>query len=492
MKIKTCLLSLALMISGCIRPHYTPPSIPTPENWRFKSDEGSTLCNLRWWEEFEDPVLNTLILSALKNNQDLRVAIARVFEYRASLGVTNSFLYPHIDASALYSRTKNSLALATTPVFPAIPGLPEEFGLGIPRIFDDFQLFLNLNWELDFWGRLSSASEASYYNLLGQIEARRAVVVTVVSSVATSYIRLRQLDAQLEIAKKTFQSRKESLQLAVYRFEVGETSELEVKQAESELALAAIRTTLLEREIPIQENLLSVILGENSRSIERGSPIGNFRYPIVIPTGLPSDLLARRPDIMQAEDNLIAANAEITKAKALLYPQLNLAGLYGAESNLLENLFKSPANMWQYALSAVEPIFNAGKTIFLIQEAKAVYAELLFQYRQTILKAFREVNDALISYEKDRQLAIEHANQVQVLSEYLRLARLRYLEGEIDYLNVLDAERSLFNAELQHVEAQGDSFAAVVQLYGALGGGWILDSDAVALTPEVFLEDSVE
>ena len=449
-----------------------------PDQWRFESDEGDTLCNLEWWKQFQDPVLDQFIMLALKNNQDLQVAISRVLEYYARFGISRSFLFPTVTGNASYTRTKNSIALAATPE-PIM-----DIGVGIPRIFNDFQEFFSLSWELDFWGRISSATEAAYYDLLGQIEARRAVVISVVTSVANTYIRLRQLDAQLEVSKKTLESRIESLRLAVFRFELGETSEIEVKQAESEVEIAAIRKIGFERDIPVAENLLSIILGENPHSIERGSDIQSLRYPISIPTGLPSDLLTRRPDIMQAEDDLIAANARVTEARAMLYPQFNLNAFFGNESNFLSKLFTGPAEMWQYSLAAVEPIFNAGRTTYEINLTVAARARLVYQYRQTLLNAFREVSDALISYKKNRELANEHEKQVKVLSDYLRLARLRYLEGEVDYLNVLDAERSLFNAELELVQAQSDSFSSVVQLYGALGGGWVLDADVIAITDD--------
>lgn len=466
----------ALMLTACFRPNYTPQYVALPNEWRLDNNEASTLCNIAWWESFEDPLFNEYITIALRNNQDLKVAIERVLEFRAHLGVVNSARFPTLDGNASYARIESSLA---------IPGglSVEQGGLprGISRINNDFQAFFSLSWELDFWGRVASATEAAYADYLSKIEARRAVVLSLVTSVANGYIILRQLDAQLEVSEKTLESRIESLKLAKYRFELGETSEIEVKQAESEVEVAAIRVIEFQREIPKQENLLSILLGFNPGSIERGKAIGNFAYPLEIPTGLPSDLLTRRPDIIEAEDNLIAANARVTEARAQYFPQISLTGLFGNESSELHKLLTSPAQMWQYGLSAVQPIFNAGKTIFQVEEAKAVRNELLFRYRQTILNAFREVDDGLISYEKNRELVLEHQKQVKVLSDYLHLAQLRYNEGEIDYLNVLDAERQLFNAQLDLVQAQADSFVAVVQIYGALGGGWVVDADQIAV-----------
>jgi multidrug efflux system outer membrane protein len=459
---------LLFLLTSCIKPNYTPQYVDIPNTWRLKGDEGSTLCNFRWWEQFQDPVLNRLIDIALENNLDLQVAISRVLEYYGRLGVTNSYLYPEVDLQANYNRTEVSL------LEPTLTAIEVQ-----NRIFNTFQGFFNLNWELDFSGRLSSASEAAYADLMAQVEARRVVVITVVTSVANAYILLRQLDGQLDISKKTLMSRVESLELAKSRFLLGETSEMEVKQAESEVKDAAIRVIQFERDIPQQENHLSILLGENPRAIERGSVLATWGYPFEIPAGLPSDLLTQRPDIAEAEQKLIAANAHVAEARALFFPQINLTGFFGNESDQLKTLLTSPAQMWQYGFNLLEPIFNAGRTSYQVDATKAQRDEALFNYRQTILTAFQEVEDALIGTQKNQELVIEHQEQVQVLSEYLHLAQLRYLEGEIDYLNVLDAERSLFEAQLAMIAAQADNFHVVVQLYGALGGGWVIDADPV-------------
>lgn len=473
-------LPLLFLLTHCIRPEYDKQYVNLPESWRLEADEGTTACNFRWWEQFHDPVLDEMILVALRNNQDLKVAISRVLEFYARYRVVSAELYPFINGNASYLRTKNSIAfdpITPVPVGPTIPGLR--------RIDNNFQAFFSLNWELDFWGRVSGLSEAAYADLLSQVESRRSVVITVVTSVVNAYIVLRDLDSQLEVSKRTKESRLQSLRLARDRFKQGETSELEIKQAESEVEIAAIRVIEFERDIFKQENLLSILLGENPRSIERGNTIETFQYPLCIPTGLPSELLLRRPDIIGAEANLIALNARVTAARALFFPQVNLTGMYGSQSDHLRRLFTSPAEMWQYGFTAVQSIFNAGQTYYQVEAVKAERDEALFEYRQVILNAFREVNDALISSEKNQELVIEHTYQVQVLKDYLSLANLRYSEGEIDYLNVLDAERSLFDAQLQLVQAQADNFIAIVQLYSALGGGWVVDADSIALSPEL-------
>lgn len=456
---------LLILLTSCLRPHYEPQYIDIPLSWRLQPNEGDTLCNAGWWEQFHDPVLSELIGVALANNQDLKVAASRVMAYYDRLIVTNSALYPAVSANGSYMRAETSLAQ------PLIP--PR----GIGRLTNDFQASLNLSWELDLWGRLASASEAAFSDLLGQVEARRGVIVTLVTEVANSYITLRQLDWQLDIARKTMESRLESLRLAQCRFDLGETSEMEVFQAESEVEVAAIQMLRYERDIPQQENRLSVLLGLTPQPIKRGATLDTFLYPPEIPVGLPSDLLTRRPDIMRAEEALIAANARVTQARALFFPQIALTGIYGSESDTLHRFLTSPAELWQYGLSAVQTIFDAGRITYLVEEARARRDEALFTYRQTILRAFQEVEDALIAVEKNRQLVHENSRQVKVLNDYFQMATLRYAEGEIDYLNVLDAERSLFNAELDLAAASALSFNAIVDLYAALGGGWVLELD---------------
>lgn len=471
MKTQLMAILLCLMtVNSCIRPHYIEQPLDIPEKWHMSAEEGNTLCNVNWWMQFDDPVLDALIQQALANNQDLKVAISRVFEFYARLGATNSALYPTIEANAQATRQEVSVAL------------PVAFTPGLPRTFNDFQGFFTFNWELDVWGRLYNATYAAYADLLTQIETRRAVVLKVVSSVANAYITLRQLDLQLTVSRQTLKSRLESLQLAKDRFNLGETSELEVKQAESEVEIAAIRVIEFERDIPLQENLLSVLVGENPHSILRGRSLETFPFPSSIPAGIPSNILQRRPDVMAAEDRMIASNARVAEARTFYFPQISLTGMLGSESADLKRLLTAPAEMWSYGLSLAAPIFNAGKTYYQIKQTLALRDQALYSYRQTVLNAFREVEDALVAYKKNRELAKESEKQVKVLKEYLHLAVLRYNEGETDYLNVLDAERQLFNAELSLVQAQSDSFLAVVDLYSALGGGWIDAADTEAIS----------
>lgn len=485
-KITWVICCILILLTGCFRPNYVRQSLDIPKTWRLQTNEGSTLCNYRWWEQFQDPVLNRLIQTALANNQDLQAAIYRVFQFYAQLGVVNSDLYPTITGNGGYNRAKTSFDFPTNiNLPPPLNTLPGTLGGIQTFITEDFRLNLQLSWTLDFWGRFYSASEAAYADLLSEIQARRAVVLTVVASVANTYITLRDLDAQLEISKKTLESRNNSLKLARSRFQLGETSELEVVQAEAELEIAALRLLDFERSIPQVENQLCVLLGENPHLIERGSSIEMFKYPVTIPAGLPSDLLTRRPDIMEAEDVLIAANARVTQARALLFPQFTLTGAYGSESHELKDFLTSPAEIWEYGFDVVQAVFDAGRITYLVAETTAIRNEALAKYRQTILTAFQEVDNALVVCEMNKKLVVEHIKQVKILEEYLHLATLRYNEGEVDYLNVLDAERTLFDAQLNLAQSQADNFTAVVNLYSALGGGWVDEADTKAVSDVV-------
>lgn len=470
-KIKAIIFSLALFyLWGCIPTNHTvSQSLEIPMHWRLKTNEASTLCNLNWWTQFKDPILNELIVHALQNNENLHEAISRVYEYYALLGITSADLYPLVTGNFNYTRRQSSLATAQ-PIPP-----------GISRINNNYRAFLRLNWELDFWGRISSATEAARADVLAQVEARRAVVITVVTNVARAYINLLAMDVQYEISKKTLESRENSLRLARDRFKLGETSLIEVTQAESEVETAKIRILQLEREIFKQEDLISILVGENPNAIIRGRPLDSLVYPEFIPTGIPSELLIRRPDILEAENKLLATNARIAEARALFFPQFTLTAEYGSESAQLKNFLTSPAEFWDYGINVVQTIFDAGKISYEVKAAQARRAEAYYAYRQVILNAFREVNDALISILKNHALVIEHKKQVAVLTEYRNLARLQYAEGEIDYLNVLDAERSLFDAELVLAQAEADRFNVIIDLYGALGGGWVEEADAMSL-----------
>lgn len=454
---------LLLFLSGCsFVPVYQRPCMEMPCSWRFEYDEGTTIANIRWWEELGDPVLNELILVALANNKDLGVAVCRVFEFRGRLQVAASPLYPQVNVNGTALREKISAIESST---------------GVSKITNFYSYAFTLAYNLDIWGELHAQADAAYAQALASVENRRSVILNLVGAVAESYIFLRQLDRELYIAMETLEERREYMRLAILRFEGGLTSEIEVTQAVAAFEQTLADVTLLEQQIPQQEDLLSVLLGVNPTSIIRGKEVDDFTLPVAIPAGLPSELLERRPDILQAEYNLIAANANIGAARAAFFPQISLTGLFGGESFQLSNLFTSMARMWQFGVGLLEPIFTGGLLEGELRIAEAQACELAFAYQQTILTAFQQVNDALVAYRQLKELIQVQEARVGAAREYLRLAWLRYYNGQTDYLTVLDAERDLFATQILLTQAQGSLFISVVELYKALGGGWVVDAD---------------
>lgn len=441
-----------------------------PMSWRFESDEASTLCNLRWWESFGDTVLNELIETALENNKDLQVAIWRVREYWGQYEIVRSGLFPQVDLQASALKQK----------FPTRAGfldfLPQ--GTGFNPILPDYKGVFNLAYEFDFWGQIRNETFAAYNEYLAQVENRRTVVLSLVAAVAQAYITLRQLDLQMIISLETLESRRESLRYATDRFEGGLTSEIEVAQAASTYQETVATVQDLERQIPQQEDLLSVLLGQSPHDIVRGKGLYEWTLLQEIPAGLPCDLLTRRPDILQAENRLIAANANIGVARAAFFPQINLAAFYGAESAALKSFFDKAARTWQIGGNLLQQIFTGGRLFGQLDVAKAQQKEALYHYEQTILTALREVNDSLIGHKISKELVQTYEKDVEVRKEYLYLAWLRYYEGQADYLTVLDAERTLFTAQLSLASSLAYEFSTLVDLYKALGGGWVLEADA--------------
>lgn len=463
---------LPLILIGCdFAPCYRRPQMAIPSDYRFENSPASTLCNVRWWEELGDQELNKLIETALANNQDLQVAIWRVCEFYEQFVVVRSALFPDLSVSGFASKERvsprsNFLAPGISPTTPL------------------YDLNLSVSYELDFWGALRNATKESYYQYLAQVENRKTVVLTLVASVAQSYILLRQLDLQLEIAKKTLQTRKEALDFATARFEGGLTSEIEVEQAISVYQENLAYLNEYEKLVPQTENLISLLLGQSSASIPRGVPIEEFHLPESIPVGAPLDLLTRRPDIMACENNLIAAYANVGVARAAFLPTTNFDFLYGRESVMLKNFFSSANKIWAIGGSFVEQVFTGGRLIGQLGVAEAQKKELLHTYQQTILNALREVNDSLIGLEKNKEIVLVYKRDVDALKEYLKLAWLRYYEGQADYLTVLDAERHLFESELALAKSIGLQYISLVNLYKAVGGGWVTEADCTALQGE--------
>jgi multidrug efflux system outer membrane protein len=449
-----------LGLAGCaVGPDYVRPEVEQPQDFRFaERGAGDAAASIGWWRQFGDPVLEQLIAEALQNNRDLRIAAARVEEFSGRLAATRSQFFPQIGYGAGASRDRASERLAT-PI------------TGLPNPQTTYLAGLNASWEIDLWGRIRRLSEAAQADLLATEEARQGVALTLIASVASGYVTLRDLDKQLAISQSTAKSRGEALRLFELRFGGGVVSQVEVAQIRSEYQAAVATIPSVERSIAQTENALSILLGRNPGPIPRGRAMDDLALPAV-PAGLPSELLARRPDILQAEQNLVAANARIGAARALYFPAISLTGLFGSASAELSNLFSGPAQTWSFAGSLAGPLFTGGAISGTVAQANAQQKQFLAAYEQTIQNAFREVDDALIDQRKSRERLAAQAAQVAALLDYARLARMRYEGGYTSYLEVLDAERSLFSAELGHAQTQADLFNAIVNVYKALGGGW--------------------
>ena len=457
-------LTLTFILLGCmVGPDYRRPSVETPKLWRFEEKEAREVANTAWWEQFDDPVLNKLIRNALKENKDVKIAAARVEEFVGRYRTTRAPLFPQVGAGAIASRSRVT-ERGPSPIDGTI------------NPANDFQIFLNANWEIDLWGKLRRGTEAARADLLSTEEARRAVILTLVTSVATAYVNLRDLDLQLEIAKRTAKSRQESYDLFQLRFRGGTISELELNQVKSDYEQALSTIPLIEKAIAQQENGICVLLGRNPGPIPRGKTIDELVLPVV-PAALPSELLTNRPDIRQAEQELIAANARIGVARSYYFPSISLTSSLGYASADLSKLFSGPAKVWSVAAPLTAPIFTAGAISGQVKSAKAVQKQALLRYEQVIQTAFLEVENALIDRKRSKeQLEIE-AQRVNTLRNYARIARLRFDSGYTSYIEVLDAERSLFGAELFHAQTKGVLFQALVSLYKAIGGGWVVQAD---------------
>ncbi len=456
---------LSLAITGCmIGPDYKRPVVETPPAWRLTDSEAQETANTAWWQQLGDPVLNNLIASAVKENINLKVATARVDQFAANYGVVRADLYPQIGAGAQFGQQK-----VTERGGNALPS-------GYHTVTGGQQAVLNASWEIDIWGRIRRSSEAARADLLASEEGRRGVILTLVSSVAVSYVNLRDLDKQLDISRRTVDSRKDSYELLKLRFDAGIINEMELAQSKSAYDQALSAIPQITKSIVLQENGLSVLLGRNPGPIPRGKSIDELKLP-VIPTGLPSDLLERRPDIKLAEQNLIAANALIGVAKAAYYPSISLTGLFGYSSSELSDLFTGPAKIWKYSAPISVPIFTAGKIAGQVKVREAQQQEALYNYQQTVQTAFREVNDSLADQTLTRQQLDAQRKRMESLRLYADLARLRYDGGYSSYMEVLDAERSLFDVELAYVQSQATLFQAAINLYKAMGGGWVAEAE---------------
>ena len=464
-------LLLCLGLAGCmVGPDYQHPTIETPAAYRYADKEAKNLSNTLWWEQFQDPVLNDLIRTALLENKDIKIAAARVEEFQGRYGQTRSLLFPQVGLGAQGQRSRSQRDNGPVPLDPSVD-----------PVFNNYQAILSVNWELDIWGRLRRLDESARADLLASEEGRRSVILSLVASVASSYVTLRDLDRELEIARTTAKARGESYEIFKLRYGAGTISEMELAQNQSEYERTRASVAQFEPLVAQQENALAVLLGRNPGPIIRGRDLAQLNLPTV-PAGLPSDLLERRPDLRQAELNLISANAQIGAAKAQYFPTISLTGLLGSASNQLSNLFTGPASTWSYGVAASMPIFTAGGIAGQVQQAEAFQQQALLIYQQSIQSAFRDVENALVASSKSREQMAYQARQVEALSTYAHYARLRYDNGYTSYIEVLDAERSLFDAELNYTRTRGSVFTSMIDLYKATGGGWVNQADKLTAT----------
>lgn len=450
-------LILLLLCACTIGPDYVRPTTEVPSSWTVPYDVATTLVDTAWWQQFEDPVLDELITTALTDNLDILAATARVDQYLGQFRTTRSEYFPQIGAAAGVFRQKDT----ETGLYP-----------GDNDDYSTYQGTLSASWEIDLWGRIRRSNEAAQAELLASEAGRRTVLLTLVSNVASNYLVLRGLDRQLEIAKETEQAYAESLRIFQLRHKYGTVSQVEVSQVESEYESARQEIPQLESQIAQQEHLISFLLGRTPGSIPRGKEIGRLGIPR-IPSDLPSDLLEQRPDIIQAEQRLIAANARIGVARALYFPNVSLTGALGTATVHSDKLFNSSSAIWQIGGDALAPIFTFGAIEGQVMSSEAAQREALYTYQQAIISGFRDVEDALIATTKGRETQAAKGRRNRALETYARLAKYQYDAGTTSYLQVLDANRSLFSSQLDYVQTQTATLTSLIDIYRAMGGGWL-------------------
>ena len=469
MQAQIFLLVMALFSAGCaVGPNYRRPNTPVPATFRAPEplplQQAASFANLKWFEVFQDPVLQDLVRTALKRNYDLLDAVARVEEARAVLGITRSNQFPNLGVGASVDINRLSRGGAT-PLRPQLlPSQNRSFGTAALQL---------PSFEVDIWGRLRRETEAARANLLGADEARKAVVTTLVSDVAEAYFTLRQLDDMLEISQHTLRTREQSLELTRSRQTGGVATLLDLRQAEQLVQTAAESIPAIQQQIGVTENRITLLLGQSPDTVARGRSLTDQPMPPEVPAGLPSELLERRADIRAAEQDLVAANAVIGVARAAYFPRLTLSGLLGGASTQLSSLFSADHAAWNLRSQLTQPIFTAGRIKSGVRFTEAQRQRALIRYERAIQTAFTEVSDALIAYQRVRERREKQTALVATLEDRVRLAYVRYRGGVDTQLNALDADRDLFQAQLDLARIRREGLLTVVQLYKALGGGWL-------------------
>jgi outer membrane protein, multidrug efflux system len=457
----TFAIMVTSLVAGCaVGPNYHRPAVPTPAAYRDLSDNSqvpaqtASYADLPWWQVFQDPQLQELIRTALKQNYDLLLATERINAARAQVTVTRSSLFPQVQGDGTFQGGKEGT---------------------FQTKFNFLGLTADAAFQLDFFGKLRRATQAARAQLLATQDAQQTVILTLVSDVASDYFALLQLDLQLQITHDTIKTQEDSVKLNNLRVQHGVATKLDVLQAQQVLDSANATVPDLERQIAQEENAISILLGNYPQAVPRGHPLVEQPLPPEVPPGLSSSLLERRPDIREAEQILVAANAEIGVAKAQFFPQISLTGSGGGafgRSSAFSGLMSSQVGTWSYGAQVSQPIFTGGALRGNLRLAESQHQQALIAYRQAIQQAFGDVSDGLIAYQKFHQVRVREEDSVADLQESVRLSNMRYKGGTTTYLEVLDGQRSLFTEELTLAQARGTEYQSLVQLYRALGGGW--------------------
>lgn len=455
----------AVLLAGCkVGPDYHRPIVDVPQAYRHEAAQAAATANVDWWTQFDDPVLNQLIAEGLAHNKTIKIAAANVEQASAVLMSTRSPLFPQLNYQAAAGRFRFSQGSTT-----ALPS-----NLSNPT--NAYQALAGASWELDLWGRIRRLTESAQANLLATEEARRGVILSLTASVASAYLNLRGFDEQLTTAERTLGTYQESLRLMELKYRYGRVSDMNVDQARARYETAAAQIPQIKTNIGVLENALSILLGENPGDIPRGKSIFELGLP-TIPAGIPSELLERRPDLLQSEQQLIAANAQIGAAKAQFFPTISLTGASGYVSTDLSNLFKGPARTWNYGGGFAGPIFTGGLVYGQFKQAKAAEKAALIGYDAAIQSAFADVDNALLSQQELTEQVAAQGRLVVALRGYAQLAQHLYDGGREPYSTVLQAEEDLFPAELNWAAARASLCIAFVNIYKAMGGGWVDDAD---------------
>ena len=459
------------VVAGCaLGPRYRRPTVPTPETTRGQhgAAESASLADLPWWAVFDAPGLHALIEEAVRDNHDLVAAAARVELARNQIAVARADMFPQVSYVGQAARQRGTLVRGTTTA----------------ATFNTFLATFNLAWELDVWGRIRRATESARAEYLAAEAARRGVLLTLVSDVAQAYFELLELDRELEVTQSTRITFQDTLDLFRRRYAGGIGNLLEVSRAEAALTQARAGIPDLERQIVSKENQISVLLGRPPAEVARTVQLDEVPLAPEIPVGLPSQLLERRPDVQEAEQGVVAANADVGVALANFFPRLGLTGFYGGQSSELENVVKGTGNIWAVAGTVTGPLFQGGRLLGSYRATSAAWDEAVERYQQAVLQAFAEVSDALVAQQKLRDIRAEREETVKALQTSVALSLQRYNDGIANYFEVLEAEQQLFPAELDLARTERDELVAVVTLYRALGGGWQVEVTRWSAAPE--------